>query len=45
MEKKVASLNKKKTLLIKESGEKMKTNYLKEMITLFCYSNKNRILK
>ena len=34
IEKKVASVNEKKTLHIKESGEKLKTKYLKEMITL-----------
>ena len=34
IEKKIASVNEKKTLHIKESGEKLKTNYLKEMIAL-----------
>ena len=34
IEEKVVSVKEKKTLHIKESGKKLKTNYLKEMITL-----------
>ena len=41
--KKVASVNEKKTYHTKESEEKLKTNYLKEVITLLL--NTNSILK
>ena len=43
IEKKVSSVNEKKTLHIKESGKKLKTNYLKEVTTR--YLNTNKILK
>ena len=44
IEKKITSVKEKKTLHIKESGEKLKTNYLKELITLlFKYKEDSKI--